>query len=956
MLNNKPKVKIRLTGIGKWLLFLAFFLLFSAQNTGNNLLYLVSSCLFTTLFFAFIEGIVNRFSLQAKLNYPEVVLAGEEAEIICHVLPNKAFNQYHLRFEDSYIEQIKKNYDGYLKTSILLEKSGRYSFKDFSIIKLGMLGVFYVQHIFPEFVIYSVENFGNNAFGMRFGNKSQAESLLRHNGRDGEFWSQELYHEGEDASKINWIVSARSLNEWVIVRNQTEENQEQAQKADDSANSAGTEMPFEQYDILGKTFKDFRSEALLKPLNPSIYRLIALIGLLLCTGVYSTGFLLNILPSIFILIIILGIKGKAFDFKYHKPIYYSCIVVALYIVLKSLLPKPPLNIVLLLEFSLLILILQFMTMLNIRNTLANLTLMLMIILGIAAMNVNFAFPAIFLPFLIMSAMVLSFLRYNTISSEKNTKNQLYISPKGLSGTILLIVVFILLWIPFFYLIPRTTSYGLASELSRTRSTRGYSNSTLNLNDSGYLEDNQTVVMRLIPSDEKTVSTSILRRLRKKLIRGGAFSEYEDGEWKKTRRGLFVRDLRKTTGEVILDKSFSDFKNTHDFEIILENSETPTVFIPDQTKLLNFRTNFIGSEMDGSMFFADNRRQTNRKYMVTMLIDQPEIIDSDIEELSNLIYDNRLLPYMSLNGSTDKIMQICNNFMQKSTSISERTEMVMKFLKNGYSYSLLQPEVPKGTDPVEYFLFDNKAGTCQHFATAMVFLLRGMGIPSRVANGYIMGEWNEIGNFFTVRQSHAHAWVEVYYPQMGWVSYDPTPPDQDLDQDSTILEQFWEKITAIYEGFWFSYIYSFDVNAQSFGIKKIFPGLREAWRAFYKSPWIWGIMIIALIICLVFSRILYAAMRYWSRKNKWTPFSYLLWETNLIKFNVFRGASETPFEFHNRLKTAGIINDETRQKLYKVEDLINEYGFNPKADKYELITQISELLQQIQFTSLQNSKN
>ena len=87
--------------------------------------------------------------------------------------------------------------------------------------------------------------------------------------------------------------------------------------------------------IFGKTFKDFRSEALLKPLNPSIYRLIALIGLLLCTGVYSTGVLLNILPSIFILIIILGIKGKAFDFKYHKPIYYSCIVVALYIVFLS---------------------------------------------------------------------------------------------------------------------------------------------------------------------------------------------------------------------------------------------------------------------------------------------------------------------------------------------------------------------------------------------------------------------------------------------------------------------------------------------------------------------------------------------------------------------------------------------------------------------------------------------
>ena len=289
------------------------------------------------------------------------------------------------------------------------------------------------------------------------------------------------------------------------------------------------------------------------------------------------------------------------------------------------------------------------------------------------------------------------------------------------------------------------------------------------------------------------------------------------------------------------------------------------------------------------------------------------------------------------------MQIANNLMERSTSISERAEMVMKFLKNGYSYSLNQPELPKGIDPVEYFLFDGKSGTCQHFATAMVFLMRGMGIPSRVVNGYIMGEWNEIGNFFTIRQSHAHAWVEVFYPKMGWIPYDPTPQDMEEDLETNIFKQFFEKLAEIYEGFWFSYIYSFDINAQSIGIKKIFPGLRETWRAFYKSPWVWGTLIIVLILCLLFSRILYATLRYWSRKDKWIPFSYILWETDLIRFNVFRSISETPFEFHNRLKEEGIIDNKTRQKLNKVEELINEYGFNPKADKYQLITQISELL-------------
>lgn len=947
MLNKKPKVKIRLTGIGKWLLFLAFFLLFSAQNTGNSLLYLVCSCIFTTLFFSLVETIVSKITLNAELSFPEVICTGQEAEIICKILPNNSFNQYHLRFENSYLEHVKRNNSGYLKNNILLEKAGKYTFKNFSVIKLGMLGIFYNQLVFPEFMIYAVDNFNSNGFGIATTNKGPNELIQRNSSRNGEFWSQELYHEGEDTSKINWIVSARSMNEWIIVRSDSELDREIALKTENQeSNSAAGELSFEHYDIFGKNFSDYRKEALKKNLNPLIYRLLSLIELLVCVGVYSTGFLQNSLPWIFTVIILLGLKGNAFAVKYHKAIYYSCLIVASYILLKSLSPKAPINIVLLLEFSLLILILQLMTMNNIRSTLAGLTLMFMIILGIAAMNVNFAFPAIFLPFLILAAMTLSFLRYNTISSVKNTENKLSLSSRGLKGTILLIIVFILLWVPFFYLIPRTTSYGIASELANSRS-RGYSGATMDLNGSGFLEDNQTVVMRIKPNEEKTVSTSILRRLRQKLIRGGAFSEYEDGEWKKTRRGLFVRDLQKSTGELVLDHNFTDFKNLHSFEVILEGSETPTVFIPDQTKIVNFRSNFIGSELDGSMFFADNRHSSNRKYLISMLIEPPEIVDSNVDELADIIYERRLFPYLSLNGSTDRIMQISNNIAKKSSpSISDRTDAVMKFLKNGYTYSLTQSERPNGIDPVEYFLFEEKSGTCQHFATAMVFLLRGMGIPSRVVNGYLMGDWNDIGGFFTVRQSHAHAWVEVYYPNMGWVPYDPTPSDTENDADEIGIKQFIERITTIYEGFWFNYIYSFDVNAQNFGIKKIFPGFKEKWKKFYRSPWLWGTIVFVLICSLVFSRYIYASLHYWNRKSKWVPFSYILWETNFIGFNIFRSGSETPYEFHNRLMAEGIINKETRQQLTEIENLLNDYGFNPKADKYQLITQISDKLHQI----------
>jgi hypothetical protein len=57
---------------------------------------------------------------------------------------------------------------------------------------------------------------------------------------------------------------------------------------------------------------------------------------------------------------------------------------------------------------------------------------------------------------------------------------------------------------------------------------------------------------------------------------------------------------------------------------------------------------------------------------------------------------------------------------------------------------------------------------------MVVLLRTLGIPARLATGFTQGEWNDVGNYYTVRQRDAHAWVEVYFPRSGWLTFDPTP--------------------------------------------------------------------------------------------------------------------------------------------------------------------------------------
>jgi transglutaminase-like putative cysteine protease len=98
--------------------------------------------------------------------------------------------------------------------------------------------------------------------------------------------------------------------------------------------------------------------------------------------------------------------------------------------------------------------------------------------------------------------------------------------------------------------------------------------------------------------------------------------------------------------------------------------------------------------------------------------------------------------------------------------------VMERLRTGgYTYTL-EPGV-FGTHTADEFWFDRKEGFCEHIASSFVLLMRAMGIPSRVVTGYQGGSINPVDGFWTVRQSDAHAWTEVWMAGQGWVRVDPT---------------------------------------------------------------------------------------------------------------------------------------------------------------------------------------
>ncbi|MFV0315457.1 MAG: transglutaminaseTgpA domain-containing protein, partial [Microthrixaceae bacterium] len=90
-----------------------------------------------------------------------------------------------------------------------------------------------------------------------------------------------------------------------------------------------------------------------------------------------------------------------------------------------------------------------------------------------------------------------------------------------------------------------------------------------------------------------------------------------------------------------------------------------------------------------------------------------------------------------------------------------------------TYDIEAPLSPSGVDVVDSFLFESRVGWCEQIASSLVVMARSVGIPARLATGYAPGEWDSINGRFIVREQDAHSWAEVWFPEVGWVPFDPT---------------------------------------------------------------------------------------------------------------------------------------------------------------------------------------
>ncbi len=121
----------------------------------------------------------------------------------------------------------------------------------------------------------------------------------------------------------------------------------------------------------------------------------------------------------------------------------------------------------------------------------------------------------------------------------------------------------------------------------------------------------------------------------------------------------------------------------------------------------------------------------------------------------------------------RVVDLAHRITDGQPTEYDKVMAVQRWLQRNTRYNLDIPPDPPGVDSVDQFLFERREGFCEHISSAMAVLLRAAGIPTRLAVGFDSGSHNVLTGYYDVHESDAHAWVEVGYPRIGWVEYDPT---------------------------------------------------------------------------------------------------------------------------------------------------------------------------------------
>jgi hypothetical protein len=364
---------------------------------------------------------------------------------------------------------------------------------------------------------------------------------------------------------------------------------------------------------------------------------------------------------------------------------------------------------------------------------------------------------------------------------------------------------------FFFLFPRL-GFGFFAPKNRAAvSTSGFSEN-VDLGSHGKIKTDNTVVMRVQFPEGRP------QMVRPFYWRGITFDHYDGVGWSSTMTDRRRQRMPDREGGFKLRSAPSDVRLLRQ-DIYLEPLDSNVIFS------LPFLVRLEPSGREASTRLGHHRQLSVGRGEVYRLRAEGSIgiqyTAFSLEHPPDRQMARRYTPLQGRGGSRNVYLQLpeanrrIRALAEKITADADNTydkvKAVERHLRSAYTYTTDVPSA--GSEPpLEAFLFKNRRGHCEFFATAMVILLRSVGIEARNVNGFMGGSWNEFDSFLAVRNADAHSWVEVNFGEFGWLTFDPTPSAADVRDESyhlAGLEKFYDSLKFR----WLKYVIEYDLDSQ-----------------------------------------------------------------------------------------------------------------------------------------------
>jgi len=347
----------------------------------------------------------------------------------------------------------------------------------------------------------------------------------------------------------------------------------------------------------------------------------------------------------------------------------------------------------------------------------------------------------------------------------------------------------------FIVFPRVTTPDLLAGMGIMMYQRPEVTESVKLGDMVRMLDDETIVL--------TVTGDLQAPLRI-----AAMDHYEYGEWSNTITRF--RNLRPVGDgwRIISDTPDVAFQQLPVIEILIKTYNRREV--PSLLDTVAIKLPFFLIVRDANDIFQAHRElKEGVRYQLVASPTLPGTQQSR-HHSSDTVNQPVHHQYLQLPSSlSPRVFELAESITAGANSPSEKATKIRDYLLRNYQYSLRHNRT-QDIDPVEDFLFNERRGHCEYFASAMTVLLRAQDIPARLAAGYSPGSPDDGVNTYMIRRSAAHSWSEAWIPTEGWIPFDATPPRND---DQGRLGRRWNQFVRKLDFIWRKQIVDFSQERQ-----------------------------------------------------------------------------------------------------------------------------------------------